>query len=89
MRKKAQLVTKILFLNPGDYFCYEGTQESFRNLQLVRVTESGALIRGEAKHINEDKTESWVPLQKCYVISAGTPVIFIKSGNIHVKKKKK
>lgn len=88
MRKKAELATKLLFLNEGDYFYFEGTQDNYRNLQVARVTESGALIRGDAKQKADDGTETWVPLPKGYVVSAGTPVFFIKHGTVHVKKKK-
>lgn len=69
MSDRASKFTDIYYLNKGDKFRFVYS-DNFRDLEVVRVSESGTLIKGAVFN-----GETWVILSKGYSISNSSKVI--------------
>lgn len=68
MKKK---LVKLYYLNVGDKFEYPELN-SFRDLTVVRTSESGTGISGQ---VTDDNGETWKNLSANYTVSNGSLVI--------------
>ncbi len=76
--------TSIYFLRPGQTFEIVGLEKKYRNLYLVRSSESGSLIRGEININSPIQNPKWSVLSS-YTISNGTVVKLIDNNIAHEK----
>lgn len=69
--KKRSQWTKLEYLLPGDRFEIKGLETNFRDLYVLRISESSVSVKGECK-IYED--EEFKPLSKGYCMACSATV---------------
>lgn len=83
--EKAEKKQVLGSLPEGSYFCFHGLEDEFKNLKLLRSSESCCIISGLIKNKEcvqnkgEDKLiDKWITLNSSYSVSSGSIIYALK-----------